>query len=699
MLVEREIIAYSLLSALQKQGHDSIEIFCPFVVRAIPPDAFIDIVEVQQRVCEIFNISKQIPIFALNTILKKAKNKKYIETTSVTQEDGDQKTVKTSTFYKSTPLGFEYTNKLAEKEVSPIRDQIETLCKNIQRYFNIQKNTKITRDEIYDMLISFIRKNLTTLESIVNQSISTEFNILPVSHKNERLLIDYLRFIYERRDKDYKIFSEMLYGSIMSLLLCSEKDNIADVKDRKIRPCKVYLDTNFVFSVLDLHMPEQSKSAQELFDLLKDNKFELRIFDFTIGEICSVLGRYVTFMQSGQGKLLLDNSGGFGLYRKIYKEQWSGEELRKFISEIRFTLQQKGITIETISKDGIEQYLSDYSYIESLLRKEKPKQLKGGREHDLLAISAIKEKRGKKHIFRLEDAKAIFLTSDRVLSKLNYENMDHKKEGTVSEVILDSLLANLLWIKNPNLEFPLETIIAANARTLFIKEDVWDVFWERVKLLYAEGRINENDIAMLFYDRYIEDALSQIDEDDLEKMSDDTIFKHIEVAKKRVENEIQVLKAKDQEIIGVLEEKAEEICNLLREKEKDFKFTLGSALLLFNQQKDVSSELLSKTKAEKYVSNCAMGISLCLFLFVVSIGIIPHISFKWLIILCMFFSEVIIVLSWKFDLWPWTKLKNYKYSMYRESSLSETEEEKELLNSINRILCDGGTNSTGTKKQ
>ena len=81
--------------------------------------------------------------------------------------------------------------------------------------------------------------------------------------------------------------------------------------------------------------------------------------------------------------------------------------------------------------------------------------------HDLFAIEKIKELR-RYSIRKIEESKFFFLTSDRKLSRFNYLEMGHQSNGTICEIILDTLLTNILWLKDPRAKLSLKSIITVH---------------------------------------------------------------------------------------------------------------------------------------------------------------------------------------------------------------------------------------------
>jgi hypothetical protein len=151
--------------------------------------------------------------------------------------------------------------------------------------------------------------------------------------------------------------------------------------------------------------------------------------------------------------------------------------------------------------------------------------------HDLAAVDKIRELR-RKTVRRIEDAEAFFLTSDFGLQRTVLFGLGHNDSGTLTEVVLDRVLANILWLKNPKLSLPLSTIIATHSRDLLIDRKVWDKFYAVLGKLRSEGVVTEGQVENLFYHRNVASLLQELGRGDTEKINDALIMEAVEEATK-----------------------------------------------------------------------------------------------------------------------------------------------------------------------
>jgi len=541
--MERKLYAYALIKSLYDEGEDYLDAFWPFVISVIPLENFKDLESIQNEVRSRFGL--EIPLHVLKTILNRAKKRGYIK------QERKQ--------YKLSEEGRKYLDKFeTDKQVER---RINALIYDISEFFN-QSGTQIPQEEIYSLVLSFINKNLDMLiVEFINPSVT--FASLPAENVKgyEKLLIDYIRIAEHRKPEEFNTLENLFFGSIISAILYVKDPSELDEIRKKFKNLQIFLDTNFVFSVLELHAPEFNEPAKELFNMLKDYGFSLKVFDFTVNEICRVINGYTKEAYRYPSSIAVDT-----IYSSLKRKGWTETDTKMFITNIDDILKENGIYIEWTGID-IDKYQPKNDELRNIIVKWKPDQPLSSQNHDLAAIEKIKEIRGHP-IRKIENSKAIFLTSDVILSRLNFLDMGHKENATVGEVILDRLMACILWLKYPFAKLSVKSIIAVYSHHLFIKRRVWERFYESLKQLKQEGKVDDESISMLFYHNYIESVLREIDESEVEKITPEFVLEEIEKsAKIKKEAEEKLIKEKENEFLRRLNE---EMSKKDQEKEREW---------------------------------------------------------------------------------------------------------------------------------
>jgi len=539
--MKRLIYTYALIKSLYDQGEDYIDSFWPFAIKTFPAQKFVDSQFIKRNLKEKFDL--EIPINVLKTILNRAKRRKYI--------------LQKERRYKLKDEGLKYLDKLeTDKEVER---RINSLLEDIKQFFS-KNNVSLSQDRINSLIISFLSINIEPFIEFLNPSSVINELSIPKLKGHENLLIKYIKDVEHQKPQIYETLKDMILGSIISAILYVQKpSDMVEIGTKRFRHCQIFLDTNFVFYILDLHTPEFNEPAKELFNLLKEYDFELKVFNFTIDEICKVINGYISESNRYSISIGVDT-----LYSSLKRKGWKKSNAKEFIINVEEILDKEGIEIEWVKDKNIKTYHPKNEDLRNIIEKYKPFQGLFHQNHDLMAIEKVEEIQGKP-VRKIEDSKVFFLTSDVRLSRFNFIEMGHKENGIISEVILDRLLTNILWLKDPSTELPLKSIISAYSRDLFIKRRIWDRFYEILQQLKREEKVEDENILMLFYHGYAESLLREFDEGEQDKITSEFVLEEIEKAAK-------------------LKEKIQE--KEIREKEKEFLQQLKSAVSKKEQEKE-----------------------------------------------------------------------------------------------------------------
>ncbi|NJE85484.1 hypothetical protein E3E23_06555 [Thermococcus sp. CX2] len=538
-----KLYSYALIHALHREGHDYIEVFYPFVLRALPQDfSYSKIKDIRDMINLRFGFD--IPRYALETIIKRAIKDEYIEYNNKKHE------------YVLTKKGLEFIQSIddiEEKQKRRLNKFLLDMTEFINR--NSPSSTpKYQKDRVEEGFFRFIESNINLLIGFLSSHISPFPEEKEKSKEQRKLDIEiykYIKHIYENNDDMFEIFQEIILGSIISIALFYDHTD-QNIKE-KFTPLTIYLDSNFLFSLFELHTKERNKATKELFDMIKKySQFKIKVFDFTLAEMVRVVKGYPTAISKYSSKIRVDS-----LYDILRKKGWKEPQVNYFIATLEDSVKELGIEIEHTDID-LNRYSPDCvdnpSEIRLKLAKYKPQSMYNSdtaffesQNHDLASICLIQKKRGKSPR-KIENAEYIFLTSDLKLSKFNLETFGHKISGTIPEVIPDRLLATILWLKDPTLNpnLPVHVIIASYSNTLLVARGIWEKFYQIVLRLKESGKISQDDIATLFYHDYIETVLLEFSEEEIDEINEEFVLKSIEEATKKMEKDIE--KRKEQEI-------------------------------------------------------------------------------------------------------------------------------------------------------
>ena len=525
------IYTYSLIRAYYDVGKDYIDSFWPFVVCLLSKDEEMAIDTIQEKLLNEFSL--EVPIHSLNVILTRAKRSNYVSQKHrhICLTDHGRN------FQQSLELPRD-----VERRINKFIDE----CK---QYLEETNKLEISTEDLQERIDLFLRTNTELVEVYCSQQVTDSSVRDQNNDMNEidRAILDFFIHVENQKPESYKTLRDMITGSIISIVLSS--DDISQIT-KKTNNLTVYFDTNIVLSILGLDIDEFCKPAQELYRILhNDRAIQLKIFDFTLIEVIRVLQNYIPNMNNYFPSIKVRS-----LYSKIKSMGWTRADLREYIVNIEEYLADKKIKIEPTRIDIDDFSLENPDY-RVTISQYKPNQGRWAQSHDLAVIKMGKERRPSL-IHKLEKSRAVFITSDKKLAKYNYVEWGHQSLGTISEVFPDSVMTNILWLKNPQTleNISIETIISMHSRAGIIDNNIWNSFISIVKQLREDENINDKDIALLLYDSRIQDDLVNAKHNEL---SEDWV--HAKIA--RAKNELDEEKAKFEAIELEADEEIQEIAN------------------------------------------------------------------------------------------------------------------------------------------
>lgn len=532
--MEKVLYTYALTKALYDEGGSYSDAYIPFVLNVIPTDGFVGLEEIQINLTNRHSI--RVPLHVLKSMVLRSKKRGFI--------------CEYKEKFILSEKGANYRYDLGiEKE---IERKINQLLLDIVHFF-AKQNIEKQAEEIDNLILNFINRNIEYLREWLvstDEEIYNSHQEISVRQSNvdEEILIKYIYAAEHEKPDFYQILQDMVLGSILSIVIGSGKHpEISDIRSKEFRPCQIFLDTNFVFSLFDLNPPEFTEPAKELLGLLKSNNLDIRVFPFTLDEICKVLSGYPENASRYPATIRVNT-----LYSNLKVKGWTKSDVKEFIANLERRLDEEGIRIDWDKNVDLENYTPPKSEWRKITNY-KPRQELLHQNHDLAAIEMIKKIRGHA-VRRIEDSKAFFLSSDGKLVRFDFVELGHRENSTLCEVLQDRLVANILWLKNPDSNVPLKAIIAAHSRNFLIDRRLWDRFNEVLKKLAMNGKVSESDISLLFYHGFIEDVLLEMDETDADEITPEFVIDEIEKVAKLYEQETALVKQIENEYLQQLKQ-------------------------------------------------------------------------------------------------------------------------------------------------
>lgn len=525
VVVMAKLHTYALIRALYEEKKDYFDAISPLVLGVMSDTAFENLTTLKAKLQREHGL--EVPLHILKTVCARTKNRGYAD-----QDDRSRN-------YRINSEGKSLLGSL--ESVEDVKRRTNAFLTAVIGFF-ATKGTTLTQDQAQELITSFVQDNLDGVIDFINPKRSSPepADRRRLSRHESASLVEFVETIHTSQPDEYARFTEFVLGSVLASLLCSDSSSdIVEAESKAMKRGLIFLDTNLTFSLLGFHSDESTVASNELLTLLKNLGFSLRIFDFTLEEIGRVLNGYISNKHKFPSNLRVDH-----IYSALRAKGWGTSDVRDFLSVVDEKIEELGIEIFSTNVNLTDYKSPRNESLRSRIATNKKDDTRGlSTTHDLAAVDKIREIR-KKQVRRIEDAEAFFLTSDFALQKAVLFGLGHHDGGTLTEVILDRVLANILWLKNPSLNIPLSTIIATHSRDLLIDRRIWDKFYQVLSKLRTEGRVTDGQIENLFYHNNIENVLQEFGRGDADKVSDELVMEEVESATSSISEEKQAELAK-----------------------------------------------------------------------------------------------------------------------------------------------------------
>ncbi|HEY7875904.1 MAG TPA: hypothetical protein VIG64_12375 [Actinomycetota bacterium] len=498
------IYTYALLKVYYDEGKDYIDAFTPLILSVLPDDGrMIDLNELQERVRAATQMV--IPELALGVIATRVKRSGFL--------------YKRDRLLGLTDAG--KRNRPSPDKASNTERRINALIEAVRLHVQ-EKGIALSREEAWTSLQAFIRTNLEFFEQFVGSS--EERDAPSELSELDAAVLEYCIWAEQADPTEFETLRDIVLGSVIASSVYTA--SFADV-GRKFERTIVYLDTNVVFNLLELHYEAFNRPIVEMFDLMKQTgSFDFRVFDFTLEEVVGVLGNF-----SRRSRAYVPGVKVNTIHSSLRSKGWTPAILRQYIASLEEHLHERGIRVEA-TETSLDTFVPEPGEV-GRLEVYKPSQHPRGQNHDLAAILKVKQRRGTLPR-QIERAGAIFLTADLRLARFNFVEGGHRAQFTVSEVVPANVLTTFLWLKDPRraTDIPLRSVILMHSHDLLVERDIWHKFFNIVRELRLSSRLTKDDTSVLIFDPHLEEVLRFTRRNEV---TPDWVMAGVEKARQRLE--------------------------------------------------------------------------------------------------------------------------------------------------------------------
>ncbi|MEO3405455.1 hypothetical protein AAFN85_16210 [Mucilaginibacter sp. CAU 1740] len=263
------------------------------------------------------------------------------------------------------------------------------------------------------------------------------------------------QFILKADEERTSYLSQLVDATFTSFALTSDNDTVNFLNNR-FQNLFLFLDTNFIFGILDLHKNNEDASAREILSEIKKNNFpfQLTFHPETLSEFKRAFDSKALFIKSTKwsretSRLALAVDGLSPLEELFHKENVENnidpEVFLDKYDHVDLIIKDLGLTEYTVGKKSVydsaevEEDIEKYKTFYESNKNRKPKTYQGFK-HDIEVLREVRSLNLKKTKFL--ESKAFFLSSDYVLSKFEREN--YKRRWEINFIISPSTFLQLI---------------------------------------------------------------------------------------------------------------------------------------------------------------------------------------------------------------------------------------------------------------
>ena len=502
----------AILKVNWDEGRDYIENFVPFIAECIrmAPQPEVCLPELQSCVGKTFGFN--IPQGALNTILRRAARRGYVERGEGIYRRNDEALAK---------LGFSMRR-------TEVLRKYEALIEKLVDFCAARFSVEWSKDEAEAAFLRHLEEGCAV---ILAATVAGEQLPKPDGAcRGANYLVSSFIVEVERADPEGFAFLEtVVKGSTLAgVLLFPDLGGV----ERRFEDVDVFLDTSFVIQALGLDGESRQAPRLELIRLIYQENANLRVFDHTLNEIRNVLSAGAHALRNYEN---LKHAYGPAVQHFI-DTGYSASDVELVIATLEKSLQ--GLHIQVVARPRHSRALTvDEGKLEDVLQDRVGYSRKDTLQYDLDSLTAIHRlRRGEVHL-HIESCKAIFITTNHYLTRASSEFFSQEYEAyqgsVVPHCLLDHILTTIVWLKKPlgAADLPLKRMIAECYAAMNPHGVLWRKYLSEIERLRAKGGISKEDYDLLLLSAPARGALMDVTYGEIDEFTEGTVHEILERAR------------------------------------------------------------------------------------------------------------------------------------------------------------------------
>lgn len=479
---ENALVSLAILTTnFERDRRTYIDQFVPFVADCLGRlEGDITVSEVQRSLASCFGID--IPLGPLSTILKRCRKLGLID--------------RAGEAFRPNHAALQPYD-LARERQDALRG-IEELIGKLCAFASARHGRRILHAQAEDLLFAYIEaRGAPILRAIVGGGAMPR----PATASEDEYLVGlFILDLAERDSSGFDALEHLVKGSMLAAVLYLPDMSTAD---RRFEDLTAYFDTPFLMGALGFNGREVEEAALELLGLLEALDVHRACLERTVHEIQGILNAVAHSLRNPNRKPVQGRS----LMPYVVEHGLEPADLDVIADGLGSRI--TALRIKTLDAPPPSVSLTvDEGALRRALTLALPNQNEDARTHDLNALTAMYRLRRGSTAFRLEKARAIFVTPNAAIVSVARTFFASDAAG-VPLAILHNDLATLAWLKRPlgAPTLPKKQILADCYSATEPDPALWSAYLSSIERMGQQGHLTQADAFMLRYTHEAQRAL------------------------------------------------------------------------------------------------------------------------------------------------------------------------------------------------
>lgn len=482
--IDSHLVSYAFLKTDSQYERDYYDYFVPFIKEVLIKyeEIVVTANNIQDNLKKEFKID--LPIKVIDTIIRRFNRQGILYSESNVLKINKGK--------------IENNNFSLRKQ--QILTQHSMLIESVIKYAADNYQEKFDYKMAEKSINELINQNALTFLKDIEMNNDASLVLYREDSQNALITANFIGYIYNYNEPMYNHLLEIVKGHmLLKAIYMVDGEDLERLK-MKFNKTQIYFDTTFILYALGHSGPELQKPCLELMELLSNSNAILRCFSHNVDEARGIL----EYCKNNINNPNVDRYGTIAMFIENKLDDFDIDDII-YNLETSISKELKIDIVTHIPYNDHKNVINEVELTGYLDGKIKYKS-KRALEKDVSSISATMRLRKGNRTVYFEECKALFVTTNYNLAKSSREYFSDRDEPkVVTPVIHDSLLMNLVWLKNPQLtpNLPSSILMADCYAAGQPSKKLWATYYSILETLRDSGQISEEKVLMLKYSQGI----------------------------------------------------------------------------------------------------------------------------------------------------------------------------------------------------